>query len=61
MIDILLTKNKITYEIIIVEVNSPDKTIDCVKEMEKLYGNEKIKILERPWKIRIRNSIHGWM
>ena len=51
MIDTLLTKNKITYEIIIVEDNSPDKTIDCVKEMQKLYGNEKIKILERPGKL----------
>ena len=51
MIDTLLTKNKITYEIIIVEDNSPDKTIECVKEMQKLYGNEKIKILERPGKL----------
>ena len=51
MIDNILTKNKINYEIIIVEDNSPDRTIDCVKEMEKLYGTEKIKILERPGKL----------
>ena len=51
MIDKILTENKINYEIIIVEDNSPDGTINCVKEMEKLYGNEKIKILERPGKM----------
>ena len=51
MIDKILTTNKINYEIIIVEDNSPDKTIDSVKEMQKLYGIEKIKILERPGKL----------
>ena len=51
MIDKILTKNKINYEIIIVEDSSPDKTIDCVKEMQKLYGISKIKILERPGKL----------
>ena len=47
MIDKILTTNKITYEIIIVEDNSPYKTIECVKEMQKLFSEEKIKILER--------------
>ena len=51
MIDKFLTQNKIDYEIIIVEDNSPDGTINCVKEMQKLYGKEKIKILERPGKL----------
>ena len=51
MIDKILTTNTINYEIIIVEDNSPDKTIDSVKEMQKLYGIEKIKILERPGKL----------
>ena len=36
MIDKVLTSNKINYEIIIVEVNSPDKTIECVIEFQKL-------------------------
>ena len=59
MIDKILTTNKINYEIIIVEDNSPDKTIDSVKEMQKLYGIEKIKILERPGKLglAIKNQI----
>ena len=51
MIDKILTTNKITYEIIIVEDNSPYKTIECVKEMQKLFGEEKIKILERQGKL----------
>ena len=42
MIDKVLTSNKINYEIIIVEDNSPDKTIECVKEMQKLFQEELI-------------------
>ena len=51
MIDKVLSSNNINYEIIIVEDNSPDKTIECVREMQKLYGEEKIKVLERPGKL----------
>ena len=51
MIDKLLTSNNITYEIIIVEDNSPDGTVDCVIEMQKLFGEEKIKLLKRPGKL----------
>ena len=51
MIDKILTKNNINYEIIIIDDNSPDKTIDCVLEMQKLFGEKKIKILKRPGKL----------
>ena len=51
MIDKVLSSNNIDYEIIIVEDNSPDKTIECVREMQKLYGEAKIKVLERPGKL----------
>ena len=51
MIDKVLSSNNIDYEIIIVEDNSPDKTIECVREMQKLYGETKIKVLERPGKL----------
>ena len=56
MIDKYMTEYKITYEIIIVEDNSPDNTIDCVKEMIKFYGDKKIKLLERPGKLGLGSA-----
>jgi len=56
MIDKILTKNNINYEIIIIEDNSPDKTIECVLEMQKLYGDKKIKILNRPGKLGLGSA-----
>lgn len=51
LIDKLLSQNKIDYEIIIVEDNSPDGTLESVKEMQKLFGEKKIKILQRAGKL----------
>ena len=56
MIDKILTKNNINYEIIIIDDNSPDKTIDCVLEMQKLFGEKKIKILKRPGKLGLGSA-----
>lgn len=46
-----LEKENIKYEIIIVDDNSPDGTVDCVKEMKKLFGEDKIILHQRPGKL----------
>jgi dolichol-phosphate mannosyltransferase len=56
MIDKYLTENNISYEIIVVEDNSPDNTLECVKKMQKFYGESKIKILSRPGKMGLGSA-----
>ena len=51
MIDKYLTQDKIDYEIIIVEDNSPDGTKNEVEKMIKLLGEKKVKVLNRPGKL----------
>lgn len=51
MIDSYLTKEKIQYEIVIVEDNSPDGTRLVVEQMIKLLGNSKLKLLNRSGKL----------
>lgn len=51
MIDRYLTKEKVDYEIIIVDDNSPDGTKQEVEKMIKLLGENKVKLLNRPGKL----------
>ncbi|KYQ88790.1 glycosyltransferase [Tieghemostelium lacteum] len=46
-----LNKNFIDYEVIIVEDNSPDGTYEVAKQLQGIYGMDKIKILQRPGKM----------
>ncbi|OQV24847.1 Dolichol-phosphate mannosyltransferase subunit 1 [Hypsibius exemplaris] len=50
----------ISFEIIIIDDNSPDKTQEVVKELQKLYGEEKIVLLPREKKLGLGTAyIHG--
>ena len=51
MIDKYMSKDKIDYEIVVVEDNSPDGTRQEVEKMMKIFGEDKIKILNRPGKM----------
>eukprot|EP00039_Didymoeca_costata_P001055 m.49295 g.49295 ORF g.49295 m.49295 type:complete len:102 (-) comp10608_c0_seq2:655-960(-) len=36
------TKQKLDYEIVVIDDNSPDGTIDVAKQLEEIYGKDKI-------------------
>ena len=45
-----------TYEVIIVEDNSPDGTLKVAEKLVKIFGNNKIKILSRPGKLGLGSA-----
>lgn len=50
-IDKYLTKENVNFEIIVVDDNSPDGTKESVIKMQKLLGEEKVKLLNRKGKL----------
>ncbi len=44
------------YEIIVVEDNSPDGTYEVALELQRVYGEDKIKILKRPGKMGLGSA-----
>ncbi|XP_041378815.1 LOW QUALITY PROTEIN: dolichol-phosphate mannosyltransferase subunit 1-like [Gigantopelta aegis] len=48
------------YEVIIIDDNSPDGTLDVAKQLQKIYGEEKIVLRPRPAKLGLGTAyIHG--
>ena len=43
-------------EIVIVDDNSPDGTQDVIKQLQKIYGENKIKLLARPGKLGLGSA-----
>lgn len=43
-------------EIVIVDDNSPDNTQEVVKDLQKIYGNDKIRLLARPGKMGLGSA-----
>ena len=43
-------------EVIIVDDNSPDKTQDVVKELQRIYGQDRIKLHARPGKMGLGSA-----
>ncbi len=43
-------------EVIIVDDNSPDGTQEVVKELQKIYGEDKVKLLARPGKMGLGSA-----
>jgi dolichol-phosphate mannosyltransferase len=43
-------------EVVIVDDNSPDGTQDVVKGLQKIYGEDKIKLLARPGKMGLGSA-----
>lgn len=51
----LLTRS-ISYEVIIVEDNSPDGTLAVANKLRDVFGGDKIKILSRPGKLGLGSA-----
>ena len=56
MIDKHLSTAKVDYEVVIIDDNSPDGTLDAAKKLQALYSEEKIKILSRPGKLGLGSA-----
>ncbi|GAM24338.1 hypothetical protein SAMD00019534_075130 [Acytostelium subglobosum LB1] len=56
LIDTELKKEFINYEVIIVEDNSPDGTLQIAQQLQKIIGEDKIKILSRPGKMGLGSA-----
>lgn len=46
----------IDYEVIIVEDNSPDGTLDVANQLKSIFGENRIKILSRPGKMGLGSA-----
>ncbi|KJE97287.1 dolichyl-phosphate mannosyltransferase [Capsaspora owczarzaki ATCC 30864] len=52
--------HKFNYEIIIIDDNSPDQTIEVAKQLQSLYGEHHIVLRPRPGKLGLGTAyIHG--
>lgn len=51
MINSYLSSEKVDYEVVVVDDNSPDKTYVEVEKMIEYLGKEKVKLLRRPGKL----------
>jgi dolichol-phosphate mannosyltransferase len=52
----ILTNSGLDYEIVIVEDNSPDGTLQAAQEMKRIYGDSKILIISRPGKLGLGSA-----
>jgi hypothetical protein len=43
--------SNLDYEVVVVEDSSPDGTYEVAKELQRLYGEDKLKVLLRPGKL----------
>ncbi|RYH20328.1 glycosyltransferase [archaeon] len=44
------------YEVVIVEDNSPDGTLDAAKQLQKIFGKDKVIIKSRPGKMGLGSA-----
>ncbi|KAH7488041.1 dolichol-P-mannose synthesis [Phytophthora ramorum] len=56
LLDQTFTDNKLKYEIVIVEDNSPDGTLQVARELQQIYGKDKIVILPREGKLGLGSA-----
>eukprot|EP00347_Sterkiella_histriomuscorum_P010412 403376402 len=50
------TEEKLNMEVVIIDDNSPDNTQGVVKGLQKIYGEDKIKLLARPGKMGLGSA-----
>lgn len=55
-----LQNSKFNYEIIVIDDGSPDGTLDVAKQLQKIYGEDKILLRPREAKLGLGTAyIHG--
>lgn len=60
LIEKYLSKCNVKYEVIIIDDGSPDKTLEVAKQLQKIYGEEKIVLRPREKKLGLGTAyIHG--
>lgn len=60
LIDKSMSENNHDYEIIIIDDGSPDGTLEAAKQLEKIYGSDKIVLRPRAKKLGLGTAyIHG--
>jgi dolichol-phosphate mannosyltransferase len=50
------SENNIKYEVVIVEDNSPDGTLEVARKLQRLYGSDRITIRSRPGKLGLGSA-----
>ena len=56
MLNTSFEEQKLEYEIVIVEDNSPDGTLEVANQLKQLYGTQRITILSRPGKMGLGSA-----
>ena len=56
LLDQVFVQHKIQYEIVVVDDNSPDGTLQVAESLQKSYGKDKIAILSRPGKLGLGSA-----
>jgi len=51
LIDEVFDANHLNYEVIVIEDNSPDGTADVFKKLQKIYGDKKLRMVQRAGKL----------
>lgn len=60
LIDKSMSENNHDYEIIVIDDGSPDGTLEAAKQLEKIYGSDKIVLRPRAKKLGLGTAyIHG--
>ena len=52
----MISYSNLDYEVVIVDDNSPDGTLEVAKELEKLFGKNRIVIHSRPCKMGLGSA-----
>ena len=53
----LYFSRNLTYEIIIIDDNSPDGTLEVAKQLQRIYGEQKIVLRPRAGKLGLGQSL----
>ncbi|POM65636.1 Dolichol-phosphate mannosyltransferase [Phytophthora palmivora] len=56
LLDKTFVENKLKYEIVVVEDNSPDGTLQVARDLQSIYGKDKIVILPREGKLGLGSA-----
>ncbi|KAL3661526.1 dolichol-P-mannose synthesis [Phytophthora oleae] len=56
LLDKTFVENKLNYEIVVVEDNSPDGTLQVARDLQRIYGKDKLVILPRKGKLGLGSA-----